>query len=143
MNVPICSIDLIVQDQNGAILLGGLSEKWQDKGKYLWGLPGREIQFGETLKRCVERNLEEELGMTLVSAKIVSINTNFGLGNHYLSIGILVNAKGEPMVKKQEDWIEWAWYKKENLPSKLFPSAEKTLKSYLNKNLSLDIDDKE
>jgi ADP-ribose pyrophosphatase YjhB (NUDIX family) len=135
---PAVSIDLIVQDLQGRILLGKLSERWQEGGKYLWGLPGREVSFGETLKACAERNLKGELNIEMTAGKIVCINSNFGFGNHYISVGILVAASSSPRNKKSEDWQGWKWFDKGKIPKKLFPSAEKTLKSFLENKISLD-----
>ena len=127
-----------MQDSHGRILLGKVNEKWQEGGRYLWGLPGREVSFGESLKACAERNLKEEVGMEMVSGMIVSINSNFGYGNHYVAIGILIEANGNPINHQPDDWIEWKWFDKEDMPSKLFPSAELTLKTFFEGVLSLD-----
>ena len=135
---PKVSIDLILEDPKGRILLGKVSKKWQESGKYLWGLPGREVAFGENLKECAKQNLKKELGMEMISSKVVCVNSNFGYGNHYVSIGILVKAKGRPINKRPEDWIEWKWFEKRKIPSKLFPSAKVTLKAFLKKKISLD-----
>ncbi len=139
-NHPILSIDLIIQNAEGRILLGKLTEKWQDGEKYLWGLPGREVAFRESLRVCAERNIKEELGIELISAQAVCVNSNFGYGNHYVAVGILAIARGNPVNKKPEDWTEWKWFATYRLPSKLFPSAERTLKSFLNKSISNDFD---
>ena len=128
---PILSVDLIIQDNQGKILLGKISEKWREGNKYLWGLPGREVSYGETLVQCVKRNLREEIGMKMLSCKVVCINSNFGYGNHYITIGILTKAKGSPINKQLDDWIEWKWFKRKDIPSKLFPSAKMTLKAFL------------
>lgn len=135
---PVVSIDLIIQNPQGQILLGEVSEKWQDGGRYLWGLPGREVSFGEDLMTCVKRNLKQEVGMESASAKIVSINSNFGYGNHYVAIGVLVTANGSPRINRPEDWVQLKWFDKKDIPTKLFPSAQLTLKSFLEGVISLE-----
>ncbi|MBI2040192.1 hypothetical protein HYT18_03895 [Candidatus Microgenomates bacterium] len=60
------------------------------------------------------------------------------MSNHYVSIGILVKAKGTPKVTQADDWIEWKWFDKGNIPTKLFPSAERTLRSFLKGVISLE-----
>jgi len=136
MKNPIPSVDLLIT-RNSKILLGKLNQKWTNNGKYEYGLPGREIKFGDNFQRSIESNLREELGMTLKSFKIFCINNNFGFGNHYVSIGILVEAEGNPEVKKSEDWKEWKWFEKDDIPSKLFPSAELTIKCFLENRFTL------
>lgn len=76
--------------------------------------------------------------MDMVSGRVVCVNSNFGFNNHFISIGILVNAKGIPQVTRPQDWIEWRWFDKDKIPTKLFPSAELTLKSFLKGVFSLD-----
>ena len=127
---PVASVDLIIV-RNNRILFGEVSEKWKDQNKYEWGLPGREISSGDDFKTTVEKNLSEELGMTLKKFEIICINNNFGFGNHYIATGILVDAEGEPKVIKPEDWKQWKWFRKDEIPDKLFPSAELTIKSFL------------
>ncbi|MBI2084733.1 MAG: NUDIX domain-containing protein [Candidatus Aenigmarchaeota archaeon] len=127
---PVVSVDLIVI-KDGKILLGKVSEKWSENGKYQWGLPGREIDFGDSFEQTVKKNLKEELGMELENFQVVCTNNNFGFGNHYVAIGILVEGKGEPKLMKPEDWKEWKWFDKNKIPDKLFPSGELTIKCFL------------
>lgn len=115
---PVVSVDIIVQ-RNNKILLGALGKKWKSK-KYEWGLPGRELIFGETFIGCVARNLMEETGMKLIKARVTSIVNNFEFGNHYVTLGILTEAKGEPRVMKKDDFEMWKWFEKENTQENYF-----------------------
>jgi len=127
-------IDIIIQ-RNNKVLLGKVSEKWSIKGE--WGLPGGDILFNENFKETVERNIKNELGLKLLNYKIVSINNNFWLGNHYINIGILVETEGEPKVLNKEDWIKWEWFDKNKLPEKLCPPAKITLKCFMENKISV------
>lgn len=40
--------------------------------------------------------------MKLESFEVISVNNNFGFGNHYIAIGILVEAEGEPRFDKSK-----------------------------------------
>lgn len=137
---PTIAIDIIIQDSKGRILLGKLSEKWRDQGKYLWGLPGREISFGENLKSCAERNLLDELGLKLTAGKIICVNSNFGHGNHFITVGILAKIDGTLINKHPDDWLEWKWFNLNEIPTELFPSAERTLKSFIKGAISIDFE---
>jgi len=127
---PVVSVDLVIS-RGGKILLGRVSEKWSQNGKYEWGLPGRELESGESFEQAARKNLKKETGMELKNFKVFCINNNFGLGNHYVSVGILVDAIGEPKIMKPQDWKEWKWFGKNDIPGKLFPSAGLTLKCFL------------
>lgn len=146
MKKPVASVDLIIKRKD-KILLGKVSDKWNNNGKYEWGLPGRyewglpgrEIEFGDDFEKTAEKNLKEELGMKLKSFEVISVNNNFGFGNHYIAIGILVEAEGEPKITKPGDWKEWKWFDKDKVPDKLFPSAELTIKSFLGNKVSVEM----
>jgi ADP-ribose pyrophosphatase YjhB (NUDIX family) len=132
--IGIC-IDIIL-NKEGKILLGKVSKKWRTpEGE--WGLPGSDIEFSETFQKAVERNLNKELGMELKSFKIVSVNNNSWLGNHYINIGVLVDAEGHEQLKNKEDWEEWKWFDLKKLPENLCPPAKLTLKSFLENKTSV------
>lgn len=133
---PRISVDLILTNKN-KILLGKVSDKWTENGKYEWGLPGREISFRDNFEKSVRKNLKEELGMELKNFKVICINNNFGFGNHYIVIGILVETEGEPKIIKPEDWKEWKWFDKDKILNKLFPSAELTIRCFLENKVSI------
>ncbi len=133
------AIDLVVLDAGGRVLLGRIAERWSDKGKYAWGLPGREITFGEDLRSAAVRSLDEEVGLTLKSARFLSVNSNFGFGNHYLCVALLIEATGSLINKRPDDWTAWNWFEPSRLPDRLFPSAAQTLQAYLVGSPSLDL----
>jgi len=41
-------------------------------------------------------------------------------------------------VMKPEDWKQWKWFNKDELPNKLFPSAKLTIKSFLEKKANVE-----
>ncbi len=130
------SIDLILIKKD-KILLGELTDKWTNNKEYRWGLPGREINFGENFREAVKNNLKEELGMKLKRFRIICINNNFEFQNHYISIGILVQGNGNPKIMKPKDWKSWRWFEKNKLPKKIFPSGKLTLKCFLKNKVSI------
>lgn len=128
------AIDLILEN-DGKILLGKVAKKWRmPEGE--WGLPGGDIEPGETFRKAVERNLRKELGMKLKTFEIVSVNSNFWLGNHYVNIGVRIDAEGEAKLNNAEDWEEWKWFGKDNLPKKMCEPAKLTIESFLNRKVS-------
>ena len=140
---PVLSVDLVVTNSDGQILLGHVTEKWSDRGRYNWGLPGREIMLGENLRAAAARSLHEELGLRMTSVRFLSVNSNFGFGNHYVSISMLVEATGSMINKQPADWTRWHWVEPSGLPERLFPSAARTLHAYLKGSTSLDLSEQE
>jgi ADP-ribose pyrophosphatase YjhB (NUDIX family) len=136
---PVPSIDLVVVGPGERILLGRVAERWSDHGRYVWGLPGREVLFGEDLRSAAARSLHEEVGLALTSARFLSVNSNYGFGNHYLCVALLVEAAGALVNQRPDDWTAWDWFERSHLPERLFPSADRTLQAYLAGVASLDL----
>ncbi len=133
---PEISVDiLIIKDEK--ILLGLLTKKWAYQGKQMYGVPGRDIRFGEKIGDTVKRNIQEESGGTITTYKIISVNANYALGNHYIGIGLLAEMEGEPQNLLPEDWEKWEWFDKNTLPDNLFPAAKNLLDSYLQNKITV------
>lgn len=57
-----------IQDAYGNVLL-----IQQAGGKEAWSLPGGKVRSTEPLKRALRRELREEIGLTLVSGRIIDL----------------------------------------------------------------------
>ncbi len=127
---PKANVDILVV-RDGKILLGLLTERWKYQGKLVWGVPGRDIRFGERISDAVRRDIREELDCGVTKQKVICVNANYALGNHYVGVGVIAEIEGEPQNLIPEDWSEWKWFSKNEIPQNLFPPAKNLINCYL------------
>ena len=99
---PLVSIDLIVTNAQGEVLLGWRNNK---PAQHCWFVPGGVVRKGETLQRAFERTVLAELGEpTELRRKVLFCGVhehhytdNFadvdGLGTHYVVLAHRLNAE--------------------------------------------------
>jgi len=136
MKIPRVNVDILVIKDN-KILLGLLSNKWLYKGKQVYGVPGRDIFFGEKIGTAVKRNIKEEFNCNVTRYKIICVNSNYALKNHYIGIGVIVEIDGEVKNLKPVDWDSWEWFDKNEIPKNLFPPAKNLLDSYFGDKINV------
>ncbi len=136
IKIPKVNVDILVISKN-KILLGLLSKNWLFNSKQSYGVPGRDINFQETIKDAVIRNIKDEIGCYVKRYKVISVNENFALGNHYIGIGITAEIDGEVKLLKPEDWDKWEWFDKNKIPDNLFPAAKNLIQCYLENKISV------
>ncbi len=133
---PKINVDILIIKDN-KILLGLLSNNWLFEGKQVYGLPGREINFKETIGNAVKRNAKEEIDCEITSYKIICVNANYAFNNHYVGVGVIVEIKGEVKLIKKEDWDKWEWFEKDKIPQNLFPAAKNLIECYLTNKVNV------
>jgi len=128
--IPKVNVDILVV-KGDKILLGLLTEKWNYQGKQVYGVPGRDIRLGEKISDTVKRNIKEEFNCNVTKYKIICVNANYALGNHYIGIGVVAEIDGEPKILIPEDWEKWEWFSKDEIPDNLFPATKNLVECYL------------
>lgn len=133
---PRVNVDILVVKGN-KILLGLLTRRWLYQGKQVYGVPGRDIRFGEKISDAVKRDIKEDLGCEPFTYQIIGVNANYALGNHYIGIGVIAKIKGKVQNRKPDDWETWEWFDQNNLPCNLFPSAQNLIRCYLDHKINV------
>ncbi len=128
--VPKINVDILVI-QSKKILLGLFTKKWSYKGKQVYGVPGRDIRFGEKIGDTVKRDIKEDLGCEIKTYRIICVNANYALDNHYIGIGVVAEIKGEIKNLIPQDWKKWEWFDKDKIPANLFPATKNLIECYL------------
>jgi colanic acid biosynthesis protein WcaH len=116
-NTPLVSIDLIVHDRDGRILVG---RRVNEPAKETWFVPGGSIRKGETLARALARISEMELGTALTPDDVEFAgvyehfyDTNFaevdGVSTHYIVLAHTVKHAFDLADLPADQHSAWAW----------------------------------
>ena len=102
-DAPLVSIDLILRDRSGRVLMGWRSN---EPARNTWFVPGGAIRKNETLDAAFNRVARTELGLDLQrsDARLLGVyehhyETNFanapGVGTHYVVLAHVIDFDGE------------------------------------------------
>lgn len=125
---PNINVDILVQ-RDGKVLLGLLTEQWTGAERK-YGLPGRDILFGETIGETVARNVREEFGCELRSHRVIAVNANYEGGNHYIGVGVIAEIAGDLQHLLKEDWEKWEWFSLDAMPENVFAPAKNLIECF-------------
>ena len=116
-NTPLVSIDLIITDSEGKVLVG---ERANDPAKGFWFVPGGRIRKGETLASAFHRLLLGETGLSrsISDAAFLGVfehhyETNTfndpDFGTHYVVLGYRVPIGGRPAIRQDDQHLHMQW----------------------------------
>lgn len=69
--------------------------------------------------------------------KIICVNANYALGNHYIGIGVVARIDGEAKLLVPKDWEKWEWFDKNKIPENLFPPTKNLIDCYLKHKITI------
>ncbi|WP_180042664.1 GDP-mannose mannosyl hydrolase [Acinetobacter sp. YH16039] len=118
-HTPLISIDLIVRNEDGEVLLG---KRVNAPAKGYWFVPGGRVRKNETLDDAFVRLVKEELGIesgiTRADAKFLGVYEHFyddcvfgdDIGTHYIVLGYEIQLVEITVLKgsiKQHSCYKW------------------------------------
>ena len=103
-------------------------------GEGCWTMPGGKMEYGETFEDCVKREVLEETGIILKSAKVICVNNDKNQHAQFITVGLFSDDfEAEAKVMEPDEITEWQWFNLDGLPEPIyFPSAN-VLKNYRQK----------
>jgi colanic acid biosynthesis protein WcaH len=116
-NTPLVSIDLIICDPSGAVLMG-----WRNNepAKNTWFVPGGRIRKGERIAEAFERIIRTETGLQVpfqeaqfgkVYEHLYTENC-FGdpsFGTHYCVLSYIIELDHQPTFRTDDQHSRFAW----------------------------------
>jgi colanic acid biosynthesis protein WcaH len=125
-NTPLVSIDLIIRNPSGAILMG---RRINEPAKDFWFVPGGRIYKDENLEDAFKRICNDELGIELAitQARLFGAFTHkyqsnalgaVGVTTHYIVLAYDVGILGLPFdMEAQHSQTQWITESKANRPN--------------------------
>ncbi|PGS46512.1 NUDIX domain-containing protein [Bacillus sp. AFS041924] len=112
------SIRAIIEDQKGNILF------IERKGKGGWSMPAGSIELGESIFECLVREVKEETGLEVLSAKVIAIYSNpkygqknkFGDEYQLFEFLFLVDEWKGSLIKNTEETNDAKFFKLDEIP---------------------------
>ena len=136
---PLVSVDLILHNTRGEILLGKRNNK---PAQGYWFVPGGRIRKNETIDHAIERIAEKELGLNLKRNEMTLLGVydhiyedNYlgqaNVNTHYVVLGFqaTIENRYEFTADEQHEALRW-WSKQAILAD---PHVHQNTKNYFNK----------
>jgi|GEM_PF-186998 len=126
---PEACVGVMVFNKEGKILLGKRCGR-HAPGEY--SMPGGRIEYMESFKDSIEREVLEEAGIKIKDLKFLNVaNINRYEYRHDVSVHFTALLDlGEPKTDPKERIKDWGWYDINNLPEPLFYPSKLVVESY-------------
>jgi colanic acid biosynthesis protein WcaH len=116
-HTPLVSVDLIISDPSGAILMGW---RTNEPAKSTWFVPGGCIRKNEKIDDAFMRIIETETGLirSLADSKFGGVYEHFyatnrfadsGFGTHYCVLAYLLRVDDRPTIKIDDQHTKMEW----------------------------------
>jgi len=135
-STPLVSIDLILEDRSGRILLG---KRVNRPARGYWFVPGGRITKNERLADAIKRISSVELGTTLSMAEVQLLGAfdhiyedNFlgedGINTHYVALAYTIKVPDDLAIVPDHQHSEFKWWTKHDLLNS--PGVHQNTKTY-------------
>jgi colanic acid biosynthesis protein WcaH len=119
-STPLISIDLIIRNKEGSILLGKRTNR---PAKGFWFVPGGRVLKNESVDLAYKRLIREELCLDVVSSKFKGIYQHFYEDNfseddfstHYLVLAYEIKFDGDLTLLPLEQHSKYEWFAEKRL----------------------------
>jgi 8-oxo-dGTP diphosphatase len=120
----------------GVIVIKGnkvlLGKRKNAHGEGSWSFPGGHLEFGESLKDCAVREVEEEAGIKIKNIRSGPFTNDIfeKEDKHYTTLFMLSNYdSGKVRIMEPEKCEAWEWFEWDKLPPKSFFTHTKSIKT--------------
>jgi 8-oxo-dGTP diphosphatase len=118
---------LILRDDRVLMLLR--SERCRNS-RHMWTIPGGMVEPQERLEEAVRREVREETGLEVSSAKFLALSDRSFDGQHWVSVLYLCEAAGTPQNKEPDMHEKLEWHDIGRLPANITLPSRDAIESY-------------
>lgn len=122
-NTPLVSVDLIIENNKGEVLLG---KRVNRPAKGFWFVPGGRIRKNETIANAMKRISLAEVGFIITKEEADLLGTydhiykdNYmgidGINTHYVVLAFQFICRGDQLIQSDEQHSEMKWWTREQL----------------------------
>ena len=109
----------VIKDSEGRVLISLRHDKAHQGG--LWEFPGGKLEFGESVEQALARELEEELGVSVLEiAPLIKVDHQYADLKVLLDVWLVTLFSGKPVGREGQ---KVQWVNLENLADYSFPVA--------------------
>ena len=135
-SAPLVSIDLIIEDEQGQVLLGKRTNR---PAQNYWFVPGGRIRKNEKLAEAILRISSNELGVEIRMSDAILLGAfdhfytdNFAgiaeTDTHYVALAYKAKIKHDFCFRTDNQHSEMKWWRKDNLLNN--PAVHQNTKTY-------------
>jgi 8-oxo-dGTP diphosphatase len=114
-------VGAIIVDDEGRLFLAKRGPKAQNE-RGLWEFPGGAVEFGETLRDALAREIREEYGITIMVGDLLTVTAHIlpDERQHWVSPSYICRvAAGTPTILEPEKCSEIGWFAPDAVPDAL------------------------
>ena len=114
-------VGAIIVDDAGRLFLAQRGPKAKNE-RGLWEFPGGGVEFGETLRAALAREIREEYGMTIEVSELLTVTDHIlpDVGQHWVSPSYICRVlDGTPTILEPEKCSAIGWFTLDALPTAL------------------------
>lgn len=122
---PFPTVDIIIEYAGGIVLV---SRKNPPHG---WALPGGFVDYGESLEHAAIREALEETSLRIDELEMLNVYSNPGRDPRFHTITTVFVARGEGVLKADDDAVKAVVVNPESLPDPVVFDHAKIIEDYM------------
>jgi 8-oxo-dGTP diphosphatase len=125
-------VGAVIGDETGKVFMAKRGEKAGNECG-LWEFPGGSVEFGETMRDALKREIEEEYGIVIEVGELLTVTDHIlpDEKQHWVSPSFICRIiSGTPVICEPEKCAEIGWFTLDALPDGLTQVTKQDVEIY-------------